>query len=286
MRSFLIASLAALTFPACVQDISGGAGTGNDQPGAVCGDMVVSAGETCDDGNTNPGDGCDATCHTEVSATPKIAGSMNPTTFELVNPGTAMLALTAQGGFTGTANLSYSLVDANGTAIAAAVIEAPTTADLTSGNASVAIKVTLPLTATAKEIQGSIKVDITSSAEPFSVTAAADIKPILTIEYAPGTGIDPNAHTDHGKTYAVMRGTIIHIKNSDSIVHRTHGSGAQGSTAPFAHEILSDPNAGKAGGTYEILTIGVAPSTTVYTLGCHDHDGGLGTPEYMKFTVM
>ncbi len=285
MRSFLLASLAALTMPACVQDISGGTATGDDQTAVTCGDMVVGAGETCDDGNTTAGDGCSATCQTEVSATPKIAGSMNPATFELFNPGTATLALTAQGGFTGTANLAYSLVDANGTAVPGATIDAPATADLTTGSATVAVKVTIPLSATGTEIQGNLKVDVTSSVDPVSVTAAADIKPILTVEYAAGTGADPNAHADHGMTFALKRGTIIHIKNSDTIVHRTHGSGAQGSTAPFAHENLGDPNAGKAGGTYEILTIGVPPSTTVYQLGCHDHSG-MNNAEYMSFTVL
>jgi cysteine-rich repeat protein len=285
MRSLLIASIAALAFPACVQDISGGTGAGSDQTGGVCGDMVVGAGESCDDGNTTSGDGCDATCHTETSATPKIAGSMNAATFELFNPGTATLALTALGGFTGTANLAYSLVDANGTAISAATIDAPATADLTSGTATVAINVTVPLSVTGTEIQGSLKVNITSSADPVTVTAAADIMPILTVEYAAGTGVVPNAHTDHGMTFAVVHGTIIHIKNSDTVVHRTHGSGAQGSMAPFAHELLSDPTAGKAGGTYAVPTLNVTPSATVYQLGCHDHPG-TNNAEYMNFTVM
>ena len=32
----------------------------------VCGDGVIEGGETCDDGNTVPGDGCDASCTAEV----------------------------------------------------------------------------------------------------------------------------------------------------------------------------------------------------------------------------
>ena len=31
----------------------------------VCGDGELDAGETCDDGNTTPGDGCSAGCQTE-----------------------------------------------------------------------------------------------------------------------------------------------------------------------------------------------------------------------------
>jgi cysteine-rich repeat protein len=34
-------------------------------PSAVCGNGVVETGETCDDGNTDAGDGCDANCATE-----------------------------------------------------------------------------------------------------------------------------------------------------------------------------------------------------------------------------
>jgi len=36
-----------------------------NEPGARCGDCHVDAGETCDDGNRTPGDGCDATCERE-----------------------------------------------------------------------------------------------------------------------------------------------------------------------------------------------------------------------------
>src|SRR5689334_17598961 len=35
----------------------------------VCGDNVVAINEECDDGNTTAGDGCDATCHTEIGPT-------------------------------------------------------------------------------------------------------------------------------------------------------------------------------------------------------------------------
>lgn len=34
-------------------------------PTSICGDSVIGGGETCDDGNTNPGDGCDGACMIE-----------------------------------------------------------------------------------------------------------------------------------------------------------------------------------------------------------------------------
>lgn len=36
-----------------------------EAPEAVCGDALLDPGETCDDGNTNPGDGCSAQCKVE-----------------------------------------------------------------------------------------------------------------------------------------------------------------------------------------------------------------------------
>ena len=43
---------------------------GGGTPTATCGNGSVESGETCDDGNTNPGDGCSATCQTEPPPPP------------------------------------------------------------------------------------------------------------------------------------------------------------------------------------------------------------------------
>jgi cysteine-rich repeat protein len=54
-----------------------GATIGNDNDcSARCGDAVVTAPETCDDGNTTPGDGCSATCTVEA---------VGPTAFRLTD---------------------------------------------------------------------------------------------------------------------------------------------------------------------------------------------------------
>lgn len=42
-------------------------------PAAGCGNLVLNAGEECDDGNSTAGDGCDATCHVEVAQTFNMA---------------------------------------------------------------------------------------------------------------------------------------------------------------------------------------------------------------------
>lgn len=72
---------AACTFPAITTPMNGdgccptGATIGTDNDCAArCGDSVVTAPETCDDGNTTAGDGCSATCTLET---------VTPTAFRL-----------------------------------------------------------------------------------------------------------------------------------------------------------------------------------------------------------
>lgn len=40
-------------------------GNGGGLPPPICGDLTINPGEECDDGNNDPGDGCDATCFIE-----------------------------------------------------------------------------------------------------------------------------------------------------------------------------------------------------------------------------
>lgn len=57
-----------LLFAACVTILSltlGCGGSQDDDGGAVCGNDIVEPGESCDDGNTEPLDGCSATCSNE-----------------------------------------------------------------------------------------------------------------------------------------------------------------------------------------------------------------------------
>jgi len=44
--------------------------------GAVCGNGVIEAGETCDDSNVTPGDGCSATCQTEATCPTPSTGNV------------------------------------------------------------------------------------------------------------------------------------------------------------------------------------------------------------------
>ena len=282
MRSFLLVTVAALAIPACTQDIGGGS-TGDDGSNSpTCGNGVVDTGETCDDGNTASGDGCSSTCQTETSAVPAIVGSMNPVVVELTNPNVATLNLTAQGGFTGTANITYTLLDASNAPITTATIAGPATADLSSGTAAVAVNVSIPMAncpaPCGTAIAGYLKADVTATGvTALSVMAAADIEPRFTITYVEGTGTTVAKHASIAQTYTVVRGTVIRFHNDDSTSqHVIHGDGA------FPHQ---DPRnlatTQVKGDNYDVPTIGISPGATGQ-LGCHNH----GTPTYSTFTVM
>jgi len=61
-----------------------------------CGDAVVEAGETCDDGNATSGDGCNATCQIELPFFSEyVEGSANNKAIEIWNPSSAPFDLGA-----------------------------------------------------------------------------------------------------------------------------------------------------------------------------------------------
>jgi len=110
MRTHILAAL-ALMVPACAGEISS-TGGGGDDGAAVCGNGQVEAGEQCDDGNAIAGDGCSATCQTEV-ATPALAMTVDkPTiTTELMTSNAITVTLTGTGGFAGDVNLTAAVMD-------------------------------------------------------------------------------------------------------------------------------------------------------------------------------
>src|SRR5450755_2201622 len=99
MRSYLLACIAALAFPACTQDIAGGGGGGDDTK-MLCGNGTIDPGETCDDGNVASGDGCSATCQTESGVTPRIEATIDQATVAtaLNEKATLSVTVTSMGG--------------------------------------------------------------------------------------------------------------------------------------------------------------------------------------------
>jgi cysteine-rich repeat protein len=295
MRSLLLASIAALVFPACTQDITG-AGTGDDQQQAVCGDGVVGTGEACDDGNTVSGDGCSATCQNESVSAPRVDGALDKpaVTSELGKTETLNLTLTSVNGFAGTVTIAAALTDATaGTADPAVVLTVPGTADLSAdGTAVVPVTLTTASDASGTALNDNLTFTLTSSAGTSMAAATVAIANIFTITFIDGTGGVAANHAGAGVSYTVKRGAIIRFHNADTTTtlipttvpanvattsHVIHGDGA------FPHQ---DPRTSLTtqitGDDYDVPTIGIAPGSSG-SLGCHDH---AAAATYSQFTVM
>ena len=120
MRSLLLAIIAAVAIPACTQDITGGTGPGDDQQQPTCGNGVVDPGETCDDSNTNNGDGCSSTCQTENTSQPRVAITVDQPTLPAMDLGqsaSVAITLTSMMGFSGDVTLAATVADATSTPI-------------------------------------------------------------------------------------------------------------------------------------------------------------------------
>ncbi|NIR40291.1 MAG: hypothetical protein GWN73_32630, partial [Actinobacteria bacterium] len=79
---------------------TGATSLNDDDCAAECGNSVVEAGETCDDGNTTPGDGCDGSCQQEPTA-------MRITSIALRDPHVHFISCSLDA--TGTANSIFQM---------------------------------------------------------------------------------------------------------------------------------------------------------------------------------
>jgi plastocyanin len=133
--------------------------------------------------------------------------------------------------------------------------------------------------ATGTNLAATLKLDVTSSAEPVALSSMIDVAAIFTVSYAAGTGGTVANHPMQsgavGNAVTVKRGTKIRFTNNDTARHITHGQGF------FPHE--DQTNGGAAGGTYELNTIAAAPGQTGQ-LGCHETNHG-GAAGYITFTM-
>jgi len=282
MRTLLLASLALI--PACL--IGTGDITGGDNPAGICGDGTLNSGETCDDGNTMSGDGCSSTCQTE-GTTPRVGAALDKQMImtELNKTEAVTLTLTSINDFAGTVTITASLLDtATSASIPKVILTVPASADLVAGGTTmVPIMINIPSDTTGAAIAGNLKLDLTSTVAPESVSSPVAIDHIFTVDYIDGTGTATANHALNNQNFTVLRGTIIRFKNDDKtpaaapgIQHVIHGDG------PFPHEDPRDNvNTQLLGTTYDVPTIAVSPGSAG-SLGCHTH----GAASYIGFTVM
>jgi cysteine-rich repeat protein len=268
MRTSVLATLLALSLVACAGTIDGGGG--DDDVPENCGNGAVDTGETCDDSNTVDGDGCSATCTTEVA--PRLTVTIDRPTVDTTLGKSEVVKATfvSEGGFTGNANVAVSVVDGANVAIPLLTAGGPTTVSIAANQSTtVDYAIGIPTNATGTLLTGTFKLDVTSSLEPLNLTSTVSITPTYTMVYEAGTAGDIAKHPiQAGKvspTFNMKRGATIAYKNDDTNQHITHGGGVP-------HEGTTDGVDGQPGNTYSVSTLNVAPGTTI-TFGCHDHPG-------------
>jgi cysteine-rich repeat protein len=285
MRSLLFASIAALAFPACVQDISGGKPGDDTGGGATCGNGTVESGESCDDGNTASGDGCSAGCQIESTTAPRVDATLDKAslTTELNKSETFMMSVTSANGFSGTVTIAAAIANAtSGTADPAVQLTVPPTVDLVAGQTTtVPIDLKIASDATGTDLSDKLTLTLTSSAGTAIASSPIVVKALFTVVFADGTNNVPSQHAAEGKNYTVKRGAMIRFTNDDSTVvqHIIHGDGTI-----FPHEQPTGPDTTTQikGKSYDVKTIGLSPGS-VGQLGCHSHNS---TATYTTFTVM
>ena len=279
MRTTLLASVFALSLVACAGQIDGG--TGGDDVPEDCGNDVTDPGETCDDGNDVSGDGCSATCQTEIAPSLRSSVDKASVSLDLGKTDTLTLTLTSEGGYTGSVLVTPSVVDGANVVIPGVTLTGPQTVAV-AANATVpaVFTLTVPPNATGQAITGSLKFDLSvPGLAAQNLTSTLSLSNIYTVTYTTTTTDSPVTHPIESgvqsRNVSVKRGTVIRFKNDSTIRHVTHGGGT------FAHEDIAA--GGQPGATYEQNTIGSGPGSTG-TLGCHDH-GSQNDAGYVQFTI-
>ena len=276
MRSFLFATIAAFTFPACVQDIAGSGPGSGDTGGATCGNGTVDPGETCDDGNTTAGDGCSASCQTESGSSPRVTAMLDKTAISTALNKTEKIVLTVSSvdGYTGTVNVAVSSPDNAKVTVTAAY---PSVTLTVGGTQTVEITAVVASDATGVAVTNNIKVELTGG-DTETLTSALAIDNSFTVETPVGTSNTVSKHEFPGGAFTVIRGTKIHFINHDTtpgVAHITHGDGV------LPHQTIN-ATTGLLNDDYMVDTTADAPGSTGH-LGCHNHEAS-GT--YIAFTIM
>jgi cysteine-rich repeat protein len=271
--SILCAAFLGLFAAGCAGDLSG-TGGGDDQQSATCGNGSVETDETCDDGNTANGDGCSSTCTTEASATPKLNVTVDKMTVntELAKSEKFTLNLQSQGGFEESVTVAATLVDGAGAPITSMMVTGPTTVavakDITTPTE---YTVVIPSDATGAALAATLKFDVTSTLGAANITSTINVSPIFTITINAGTGAQNPMHPLAAQTFTVKRGTKLHMLNSDTVEHISHG----GNGIPHEPGAIGAGTNGQPNATYIVDTTPIALGTNG-TFGCHTH----GTASY------
>ncbi len=235
MRSILLASIAALAFPACVQDISSsGTGTGSDT-----GSDTTGTGETGGGGST-----------------PSIAAAVDQSTVSTELGKTVKLTytVTSENGYAGTVTATAPTM--TGWTITAT----PASATLAAGGTTtIELDVAIPTDAT--DLAPSIALGLSDGTNSTSVASTFTVAKQLTVNLD-AAGSANGTHVTWPAKNAPLKirsGTVVIFHNADTVQHEIHAGGG------IAHE----SGELQAGADYK-----TAPVTSDATWYCHNHEAG------------
>ncbi|MEP6862757.1 MAG: myxococcus cysteine-rich repeat containing protein [Deltaproteobacteria bacterium] len=267
MRSLLLAIIAAVAIPACTQDITGGGGPGgggggDDQQQPTCGNGVVDPGETCDDGNTNNGDGCSSTCQTENTAAPRVGVTVdNPTlpAMDLGMSASVAVTLTSMMGYAGDVTLSVSAADSTDAAITDWVTNLDSTTATLASDGTATAHVAISAMGDAAMLAGKVKVTATFGAMTADASVDVTFNPVFRVTYTnsgtncvyPTDGLLNNPYkVKVGRKLSIYNGGngfgfVIHGDGQNGLQHETIGTPGTTPGNAYTSNALTDDGGGK-----------------------------------------
>lgn len=281
MRSFLLASIAALAFPACTQDITGGGGPGDDQQNPTCGNGVMDTGETCDDGNTNNGDGCSSQCTTEDTSQPRVAVTPDVTATAAVDLGgdgaSVALTLTSMMGYTGPVTVTAAALDSTNAPMSDWMLTVDTPSVSLTADGTATAHVSIKAGGDVAMLTGKVKITATFGAMSSDASVDVTFNPVFSVHYT-ATGQTCKLPTDGttaapykvkvGRQIAVYNNGgglpfIIHGPNSNGFNHEAQG----GPGTPDGQAYMSNAITGVAGDTFQFYCHGGAAGSFLQDSG-------------------
>lgn len=253
MRSFLALGFVALLLPACLVGSGEITGAGDDGTGD---DGTGGGGGGGGGGGDGSGSGSGSS-----QPTPRVSAMVDKdaVSTELGKTETLTLTIAGYDGFAGAVTITPSMLSGATAATGYVITATPTSVDLTA-DGSATVQVTVKVPSNPMTLTPELKLDLTSSAAPQSVTSLFTVANQYTVNIATGTGTAA-PHSGLPAVNAPIRlrlGAKLIFHNGDTIQHVIHADGG------INHENTA---LGMPGTDYVTTPTGDA------TWYCHDHEG-------------
>lgn len=268
MRIPVLATLLSLSLVACAGNISGGGG--DDDVPESCGDGQLDQGEACDDNNNTDGDGCSAACTIEASPRLDLTVDKPTITTELATTNMVTITLTGSDGFSGSVNLTGSVVDGTNTVMPdwIVAINPPTVNVPLDGSATAVATFAVP--SRNLGLAGTLKISSTSS----TTTGTLEASSVVTVENQITFSVTSNNGqcvypTD--QAISVSEGTKVRFLNKGTIDMIIH---SDGNSYGVAHQNVNT-TIGTDVAYEQTISAGTADGSS-FTWYCHAPGPNLG----------